>query len=195
MQSAFYQRHLEAGVVTKRSFYMPGNEYLGDYFQLWLGLFQSTVLGDMAYLNVDIQHKAFPSMYDRLTDLVQDIQRDSRTNPNLNAPLDSRVYDTLRRHLSGLDIRYMLGDKGYERKFLGLEAPPSQYKFDKDGTLVTIEAYLRTTYNYAVKYPQIPCIKMGNPNKSMVVPLELCSLNNKQVSSKLFFFSIFFIHF
>lgn len=183
-QSAFYQAHLEAGVSTKRSFYLPGaREYLGDFFQLWYGLFQSTVLGDMPFLNIDIQHKAFPTHYEHLTELVKDVQQDNRMQPNLNAPLDRNAAEALKRHLAGLDICYKINDKGYERKFLGLEVPPGQFKFEKDGKQITIEAYLRTTYNYKLIHPHMPCIKMGTATHAITVPLELCSLSEKQVSS------------
>lgn len=176
---------MEEGVSTKRSFYLPGQrEYLGDFFQLWYGLFQSTVLGDMPFLNIDIQHKAFPKQYEHLTDLVKDVLQDSRQAPDLNSELDRYAQDALRRHLSGLDIRYQINDKGYERKFLALELPPSKCKFEKDGKQVTIESYLQSTYKYKIKYPRMPCIKMGTMQHSITVPLELCSLSEKQVSSQ-----------
>lgn len=163
---------------------MPGQgEYLGDYFELWYGLFQSTVLGDMPFLNIDIQHKAFPKRYDDMTRLVVDVMENIRQRPNLNAQLDTYASEALRKHLSGLDIRYKMNDRGYESKFLSLVSPPGQYKFEKDGRQITIESYLRETYNYVIRYPQMPCIKMGNPQKPIVVPLELCSLSEKQVTS------------
>lgn len=184
-QSAFYQPHLEAGVSTKRSFYLPGNrEYLGDFFQLWYGLFQSTVLGDEPFLNIDIQHKAFPTQYEKLTDLVSDILKDNRMPDNLSLALDNRAIETLRKHLSGLDIRYKMNDKGYERKFLGIDLPPGEFKFEKDGKQITIQKYLLDTYKYKIQWPKLPCIKMGTTAHTITVPIELCSLNEKQALNR-----------
>lgn len=171
-----------------RSFYLRPKDrpqYLGDYFELWLGLFQSTVLGDMPFLNVDIAHKAFPKSYPCLIDIFEDMKEDRRLrNINTNGPIDHDVKQALTKHLAGLEIRYVSPKDGtmFERKFFSIENPPGQVMFQKDGKNMSVLDYFQRTLNKTVRYPQMPCIKMGNSLKSITVPMEFCALSNAQVS-------------
>lgn len=111
------------GVQGGRSFFLrpSGKRFdLGDFFELWLGLFQSTVLGDVPYLNVDVSHKAFPRAYANLVDSVQD------AGGYVNNQLDPRLQDSLSTHLRGMDICYnMPGNAGRKmHKFIKLDAEP-----------------------------------------------------------------------
>lgn len=172
-----------------RSFYLRPKDrplYLGDYFELWYGLFQSTVLGDMPFLNVDIAHKAFPKSYTSLIDIFTDMQQDRRfqNGINTNRPIDNDVKDALKKHLSGLDIHYTSPKDGqiYERKFASVENPPGQIMFQKDDKNISVLEYFEKTLNKKIQYPQMPCIKMGNRIRTITVPIEFCSLSNAQVS-------------
>lgn len=110
LQAAYYQqRLLNVGVPDKRSFFLPATgrrEYLGDFYELWLGLFQSVVLGNIPLLNVDVNHKAFPKRYNSLIDMFPDMQQDMRMNIDPNQPLDRFVVQALQKHLGGLEICY-----------------------------------------------------------------------------------------
>lgn len=149
MKAAFHQEKLKHGIQGGRSFFLPPppkeNRYLGDFSELWLGLFQSLCLGQMPFLNVDVNHKAFPKYYSSLIDLLQDLERDENKKPNnfrsnrtiridLNQPLEYWVIDALKQHLSGLDICYTIPGTSNKRihKFIRVEREPAQAKFEQN---------------------------------------------------------------
>lgn len=171
------------GVGVGRAFYKPLIENnrpydLGDDFDLWTGLFQSTILGSRPYLNVDIAHKAFPRPVPLL-----DLLASKRCDPNRG--IDPRTMEGLRSHLKGLRISYAVPNhpktlKSY--KFNDFRDPPSQHKFknDKD-KMVTITEYMQTTYNVKLKFPNLPSIWVGAPDRKIYLPLEFCSIAANQV--------------
>lgn len=184
LKGAYHQEHLRNGISAARSFYLPEDrpEYLGDYFELWLGLFQSTVLGYQPYLNVDIAHKAFPKRYNSLVDLVEDIKRESR-----NVRDDRGLYEELRKHLKGLDLIYVTpGNASQKRvyKFLDLDKKPNEVRFKDDqngGKETTVAEYFQQR-KFLIRRPDLPCVKIGNSIRPIIVPMEHCELPSTQVS-------------
>lgn len=171
------------GVGVGRAFYRPlienGQTFsLGDYYDLWTGLFQSTVLGNQPYLNVDIAHKAFPSAMKLL-----DIMRGMRIDPGRN--IDNRALEQFKTHLKGLRIRYEVPGhpktlKSY--KFLDFRDPPSKHSFKNDkGQMVTILQYMQTAYNVRLQFPNLPSVWVGNPERNVYLPMEFCSVASNQV--------------
>lgn len=159
-------------------------EYLGDFYELWLGLFQSVVLGNVPYLNVDVNHKAFPKRYESMVDLLRDMQ-DDRTRIDLNRPLDRFVVNALERHLAGLEICYRGPGSSKIYKFMRVVNDPANERFtDANGQQKTILQYFRET-NRNIQYPQLQCLRLGNALRSIVVPMELCSIPDTQVKSKM----------
>ncbi len=190
LKGAYQQEHLEDGVQVARSFYIPTDprKYLGDFFELWLGLFQSTVLGYQIYLNVDVAHKAFPKRYSSLLDLLDQIEgeieeeRRRTKGYKLRDPLS-----VMRAHLSGMDVIYKTpGSAGKKRvyKFMDLVGTPSQEKFkDCNDKLVSVASYF-AEQKYPIEYPDLPCVKLGNSIKSITVPMEHCSLSDRQAINR-----------
>lgn len=123
---------------------------LQDGMELWLGLFQSAILGrKQLYLNVDVSHKAFPSEMDIL-DLVCDVAR-SRNVPN---QLDRYQCEDIERFLKGLEITYKFGDIETSMKFNGLKKSAKDQKFKKDdGTELSVYDYFRIEKKFTLKYP------------------------------------------
>lgn len=152
---------------------------LGDFYELWIGMFQSTILGSIPYVNVDIAHKAFPRRTG-LIELINELGRDFRTRsgPNLNAQLDYNVINNVTNHLKGLDIGYDMpggGIKAY--KFAGLTEPARKLTFKMDERDITVEKYFENR-GHRLKYPNLPCIK--TVGKSFF-PVELCFVIGGQV--------------
>lgn len=156
----------------------PQNRFdLGDNYELWTGLYQSTVLGSQPYLNVDIAHKAFP-----MTLSVIDVLD---RNVDLKKDLSSRDRNALLSHLNGLMIEYtMPGNQASTRtyKFFGLNPNSKTHKFrsDQDKKEYTIEEYFRSR-GVTIKYPLLPTLKLGNSVKNITVPMELCCVAGNQV--------------
>ncbi|XP_055305200.1 protein argonaute-2-like [Sitodiplosis mosellana] len=181
LKSAFHQPHLRNGVLGGRSFFLPPDrrEYLGDFYELWLGLFQSMVLGNVPYLNVDVNHKAFPKRYPSLVDLLNDMGVDS------NRGLDRNVEYALRQHLKGLEIRYNKpNDKAMIYKFMDIVGPPGNVRFTlENGQQKTILQYFQET-GRNIRNVNLPCIKLGNTIKNIIVPMEMCGIPDTQVINK-----------
>lgn len=150
---------------------------LGDNYELWTGLYQSTVLGSCPYLNVDIAHKAFPSEKS-----IKDILVESRVN--LDREMDIRAKNEILNHLKGLLITYtMSGQEASRRtyKFLGFNDSANKFKFKtEDKKEITIAEYFKSR-GFIVKYPLLPTLKLGNAVKNITVPLEFCSVAGYQV--------------
>lgn len=183
--------HLSNGVQVGRSFftYPTGKSYdLGDFYELWTGLFQSTVLGSIPYVNVDVAHKAFPQPIG-LVDLIGGLYRNSRfARGDIKTPLDRNVADSLQQHLRGLRIIYKMpggdaSEKGY--KFLGLANIPAAEMFMSDGKNISVLAYFKSR-NYDIQFPNLPCLKVGSSIKSISLPAELCRIPGGQVSYQLY---------
>lgn len=167
-----------------RSFFTYPTQYndLGDFYELWTGLFQSTILGSRPYVNVDIAHKAFPSGMDLLK-IVDTLCANNRAG-GLNMELDRRVEGDLDRHLKGLRIIYAPpgGDasrKSYKYSRLGLI--PEREMFTVDGQQKSVLNYFQSK-GITLRYPKLKCVKVGNAVRSISLPMEYCSVAGGQVS-------------
>ncbi|XP_037046508.1 protein argonaute-2-like [Bradysia coprophila] len=182
LKGAFQQKHLEMGIQAARSFFIPASnrEYLGDFFELWLGLFQSSVLGSNIYINVDIAHKGFPERYDSLVKMLEQMANEYRCDIR-------QATNYMRRHLSGMDVIYKtptVDGTMYSYKFVDLVGVPDKETFkDKDGNRLTVAEYFQTQ-NYTITRPDLPCVKLGNSIKNIVVPMEHCSLSDRQAINR-----------
>lgn len=187
------------GIQGGRSFFLPptkGRQYLGDCFELWLGLFQSLCLGKIPLINVDVNHKAFPKRYNDLTDMLRDMERDEqekrardRRNQggpqfriDLNRPLDRFILNAVENFLKGLEICYTNTKTGVQRiyKYMSLERSPDQVTFSLGNQQTTVLKHFQNT-GRKIQYPALPCIKIGNSLNNQIVPMEFCSIFNKQV--------------
>lgn len=156
---------------------------MGDFYELWLGLFQSLCLGDIPLLNVDVNHKAFPKRYNNLIDLLRDMENDLRMRIDLNRKLDYKAEQALQRHLAGLEICYTNPGMGSKRiyKFMSLDRSPGELSFTlENGQKTTVLDYFKNS-GRRIQYPALPCIKLGNSVKNQAVPLEFCSIPDTQV--------------
>lgn len=159
---------------------LPTRRYdLGDNYELWTGLYQSTVLGSRPYLNVDIAHKAFPSEKN-IIDILSDMR-----NVNLRSDLDSRARNELQSHLMGLQISYAMPGHDASRrsyKFLGFNTNANTFKFmnDQEQREYTVADYFRSR-GCSLQYPLLPTLKLGNAIKNITVPMEFCSVAGFQV--------------
>lgn len=153
---------------------------LGDFYELWIGMFQSTILGSIPYVNVDIAHKAFPSSIS-IIEIIKNSSSYRGDVVNLNKPLDSAIINNVTTHLKGLDIGYNMpggtGVKAY--KFSRLTEPATKLKFSIDNKETTVEQYFASR-NFQLKYPNLPCISTANKS---FFPVELCHVIGGQVRS------------
>ncbi|VVC41898.1 Argonaute linker 2 domain,Ribonuclease H-like domain,PAZ domain,Piwi domain,Argonaute, linker 1 [Cinara cedri] len=162
---------------------------LGEGMELWKGFFQSHVIGWKPYLNIDVAHKDFPK-YQLLTSYIQ-----NDLNCSLDTELDFISQNTLANYVKGLKVRFMIPNKPNTQrayKVNGLFESASKFIFkidddDKDETkiktkkMITVLQYFKITKNYTIKYPNLPCLHVGNVNKKIAVPIELCTVQRGQL--------------
>lgn len=181
------QDALSNGVQVGRSFFTyPSRPLdLGDFYDLWTGLFQSTIIGSRPYINVDVAHKAFPAPM-HLMDIVQGIYKNLRiTDANVHTPLRPNAANILERHLRGLRIIYEMpgqgaSTKGY--KFMALGQTPDKEKFESDGQLVSVLQYFQSK-THPIRFANLPCLKVGNALRNIALPMEFCRIPPGQVCS------------
>lgn len=139
----------------------------------------------MPFLNVDVAHKAFPKRYRNLLDLIEDISQDMRCRTDFTRPLDYKIISELRRHLSGMDICYKgpgATDGGKIYKFASVVEKPAQVRFNQDGRETNVLLYFQSRQPNSIRFPEMPCLKLGNNVRNISVPIEFCSLSDAQVS-------------
>lgn len=169
LRSAFDRDDL---IRHKRSVFAPPSErnrmFMKDNYELYIGLYQSFVMGERPFLNVDVAHKAFPSA---ASDLI----------PLLN---QYRNFDEI---LSGLNLVYTSPMTQEKRmyKFNGIRGSADREMFndDSDGRRKSIVQYFQEK-GYRVKHPNLPCLHIGPPNRNILIPIELLSLPGGQALNR-----------
>lgn len=183
-----FQDALSNGVQVGRSFFpfpVRQSEYLGDFYDLWRGLFQSTILGRIPYVNVDIANKAFPTPMN-VINIVDELYKQNRNaRGDRRSPLDRGIADQLHRHMRGLRIIYdMPGNqasaKSYKYLQLG-EMPSREFFTNNDGARISVLDHMRQR-NFTIQYENLPCIQVGNMVKKVSLPMEFCRIPPGQVS-------------
>lgn len=158
----------------------PNPVDLGDFYELWIGMFQSTILGRIPYVNVDIAHKAFPKRTE-LIELIKEVCYDHRQRRpvDLSRQLDYGAITNVTNHLKGLDIGYNLpggaGTKSY--KFARLTEPAERLTFSHDGKEITVAQYFQSR-GHRLNFPNLPCISTVGRS---YFPVELCFVIGGQV--------------
>ncbi|KAG7199076.1 hypothetical protein KM043_017975 [Ampulex compressa] len=169
--------HQDNGVVS-----------LSNGMALWVGAFQSAVLGWKPYLNIDVAHKAFPkcqSVIDLMIELCEN-PRDRRygggdSRPaNLNLELVERNSEKIAKYLKGLKVQYMIPNIPTSKRthrVNGLVECAATHKFaGSDGKTFTIEQYFAQEKQYKIKYPRLKCLWVGPMDKKVYIPAELCTI-------------------
>lgn len=149
-------------------FVPPTNEehrkHLGDNYELLIGLFQSFVMGERPFLNVDVSHKAFPSHANNLGDVY-----DYYTN---------QQGKDLRTILDGLTLVYAspMTKERKSFKFNAVRRSAKQERFrDANNKEWTVENYFKSK-GIILEYPGDPCIHVGPRNQNMLIPMEFLSI-------------------
>lgn len=156
---------------------------LTEGLELWLGLFQSAVLGRRSlYLNVDVAHKAFPSAISVL-DVLASFERDGRVPSRLNKWQE----DQLNNYLKMLSIAYRPNPNQPAKTFgyNGIVQPANRAVFvDEDGKKMTVEQYFQQKKNIRLRYPDLPCLHVGSRVRNIYLPLEFCEIPAGQATNK-----------
>ncbi|XP_017150991.2 protein argonaute-2-like [Drosophila miranda] len=175
-------------VRSGRSFYQlsePGKVHsLENGEEVLFGLFQALVLGDRPFVNVDITHKCF-QLAMPVVEYLERFQTKSKITAQTN--LESRR-SGIDAHLKGISVAYeppksfLSATRVYKVNAL-TQYPASRQAFDCDGTKVTVAAYFKSR-GYALRFPNLLCLHVGSPQKSVYLPIELCRIEGKQALNR-----------
>jgi eukaryotic translation initiation factor 2C len=159
---------------------------LGEGMELWKGFFQSPVMGWKPYLNIDVAHKGFPKCQPLINFITNEL------NCNINSELDQRAYSALSSYVKGLKIDFMVPNQPNTKrsyKVVGLLDNATRFRFEMEDPArgkqtLNVVQYFRITRNYVIKYPNLPCLHVGNVNKKTAIPIELCIVQKGQLRLK-----------
>uniref|UniRef100_A0A1B0F9L7 Piwi domain-containing protein n=1 Tax=Glossina morsitans morsitans TaxID=37546 RepID=A0A1B0F9L7_GLOMM len=169
------------GIRCGRSFYRKPDEYydLGDGYEMYTGIYQAAILGEVPLLNVDISHKSFP----KPQSLVQCL-KDYKIDPRYTME-DNRTRKFIQQFLKGICITYTpppsFGALPKIYKVLDIDDEPARITFTMDdGKETTVKDYF-TAKGCLLQYPSLNCIKAGTKKREMSLPMEFCSVAENQV--------------
>ncbi|XP_043472206.1 protein argonaute-2-like isoform X2 [Leptopilina heterotoma] len=169
-----------------RSFFTPPTghiAYLGDGVELWVGLFQSAVLGWKPLLNVDVAHKGFPksqNVIDLMSELCRVQGAPTRRDIDYNR-------EEIEKFLKRLKVKCEIpGQVESKRTYTinKLVKCPRENYFEHQDKQVSVEMYYQIEKKYKIKYPDLPCLHVGPQQKNIHVPPELCTILPGQATNK-----------
>ncbi|KAG8037434.1 hypothetical protein G9C98_005644, partial [Cotesia typhae] len=180
LRSAPYSRAISIG----RSFFQcPQSQAfdLDNGMELWVGMFQSAVLGWKPYFNVDISHKSFPKAVSVMEAIKEQCAEPKKPPPQeLTAEMISKSMVSINKFLEGMKIVFQIPNKpSTKRNFsvngLGLPAKDAKFTLD-NGQESTVANYFHRLKGYKIKRADLPCLWVGSKQKKVLVPIELCTI-------------------
>uniref|UniRef100_A0A905ATI6 Uncharacterized protein n=1 Tax=Glossina morsitans morsitans TaxID=37546 RepID=A0A905ATI6_GLOMM len=172
------------GIRVGRSFYRKPAEFydLGDGYEMYTGIYQAAILGEVPLLNVDISHKSFPK-----TQSIIQYMRECGVDPNRSIE-DNRVRKTITLFLKGIDIIYAppakFGALPKKYKAFDIGDAPGQTTFTlDDGKKTTVKDYFASK-GCILQYPYLNCITAGSTTRKISLPMEFCSIAGDQVLNR-----------
>uniref|UniRef100_A0A1A9UL17 Piwi domain-containing protein n=1 Tax=Glossina austeni TaxID=7395 RepID=A0A1A9UL17_GLOAU len=169
------------GTRCGRSFYRKPDEYydLGDGYEMYTGIYQAAILGEVPLLNVDISHKSFP----KPQSLVQCL-KDYKIDPRYTME-DSRSKKFIQQFLKGIRITYTpppsFGALPKIYKVLDIGDAPARITFTMDDDKETTVKDYFAAKGSLLQYPSLNCITTGTKKHEISLPMEFCSVTENQV--------------
>nr|XP_050850291.1 protein argonaute-2-like [Vespula vulgaris] len=166
--------------VGRSIFWQPTgrSESLSNGMELWIGSFQSAILGWKPLLNVDVAHKGFPKSQN-VMDLIKELCLRGE-NRDITLSDVNQNQEKIKKFLVGLKVHYVIPNIPSSKRtqvVRGFAECPRINVFSRDdGTSSTIENYFRKEKNYIIRYPTLPCLWIGPETKKIYVPPELCTI-------------------
>ncbi|XP_034237385.1 protein argonaute-2-like [Thrips palmi] len=183
LRSASARNFIQVG----RSFFCPQERplNLGSGMELWLGFFQSFIMGHKPYINIDVAHKGFP-MERPLLDILQEFA------PNAKSPSEALqnqyTKSNFEKFIKGLKVEYKIPRIDSSKRTYrvnGLRKNAFDERFElADGRKMCIGEYFEKEKQYKLRFPGLPCIHVGPREKDILVPMELCLLIGGQPTMK-----------
>eukprot|EP00794_Sanderia_malayensis_P004420 gene4420-5010_t len=179
-------RHLPSlrYIPVGRSFFSPPDEpgcyQLGNGREVWFGYHQSLRPSQWKMMiNLDISSSAFYKTQPVLDLLCKIVQEDFKKKKR-----QLRDHERVKflKEIKGLKIQIThLGKVKRKYRVTGvtlLSTGCQTFKMENDGLVsdVIVASYFLERYNFKLKYPNLPCLQVGDPSKSVYLPIEVCEV-------------------
>ncbi|KAM5570275.1 protein argonaute 1B-like [Rosa sericea] len=170
-----------------RSFYSPDlgrRQSLGEGLESWRGFYQSIRPTQMGLsLNIDMSSTAFIEPLPIIEFVNQLLNRDISFRQLSDA---DRV--KIKKALRGIKVE--VTHRGLMRRkyrITGLTSQPTReltFPLDERGTMKSVVDYFHETYGFIIKHTQLPCLQVGNQQRSNYLPMEVCKIVEGQRYSR-----------
>ncbi|KAI9140772.1 PAZ domain-containing protein [Paraphysoderma sedebokerense] len=172
--------------VIGRSFFLRDRAVpLGGGVEMWRGIFQSVRPGSgKLFLNVDVAASAFVRPL-QLPDYVADVL--GRVPEDLQRqPLTEHDRRRVERMLKMVQIEtiHRSDRRKYKVSKVSAESANRLQFTQEDGTKMTIADYFKKTYGKALRFPNLPCVAVGDVRKGIFLPMEVCKIVEGQRYTK-----------
>ena len=179
----------------QRSHFPPKAEVidLGQGKSLWVGTFKSVRVGWNLVLNVDMANK--PGYEKKM---VMQFIREFLGRPGFRGGppqlvaenqlaeklRDRRTSESVSKELKGLKVRFLRpgGPRQYRVNKL-TDKGSKNLMLDVEGMAMSVFDYFVKEFKIRLRFPDLPCLHVGNPNRTIYWPLEMCEIQ-KQVAPK-----------
>ena len=154
---------------------------LGGGLDLWFGYQPSIIMGRWkVYLQLDVTSKGFTQEMELLDFIDQFLnERGQRFDPNY--PLNPGQLRDLSKALSGYKIK--ANHTGFVKKVVDFKE--NSYKMLKDtDPPQNVGQYFMSKYNYNIRFPKLPLVRVHPKDKDICIPAELCTIRGKQPALK-----------
>jgi eukaryotic translation initiation factor 2C len=181
------QRPSMSLTTVGRSFFTRNDsKVLGDGAECWMGFHQSVRPAQGKLLvNVDISATAFYEPGPILNFVARNLGR--RMPSELKSPLKQRDVDKCERLLKGVKVVVThRGEMRRKYKIASLTRSPADETYfmhsrkSEGGQTVekeiTVADYFQLQYNFQLRFPHLPCLKVGSPQRVVYLPLEVCDI-------------------
>ncbi|XP_025603016.2 protein argonaute-2-like isoform X2 [Athalia rosae] len=173
-------------VQVGRSFFpkpTTGTVDLGNGLELWVGMFQSAIIGWKPFLNIDVAHKGFPKAQNLIDFMKEFLQRRQFTADEVNYAKPSIV-----KQLRGLKVLYEIPDLPTSKRTHRINdlmgnSVDTIFTLD-NGQKISIFDYFLKEKKYRIKHQYMPVVWVGGRNRQIYVPAELCTIVPGQVTMK-----------
>jgi len=162
-------------VVGRNLFGPNGAKSLGEGAELWFGYFQSIrATQNRLVVNLDLAATAFVEAMSVLEYLGETLSL--RDTPMSLAKYQHSAFSKAVRGVK-VNITHRPGvRRSYRVNGLSRESAERTFFENDDGERMSIVQYFQRTYNIRLRYPKLPCLHVGAPQKKNYLPMEVCHI-------------------
>ncbi|GMF12856.1 unnamed protein product [Phytophthora lilii] len=162
-------------VVGRNLFNGNGAKSLGEGAELWFGYFQSLrATQNRLVVNLDLAATAFVEAMD-----VADYLCETLAMRNMPTSLNKFQHSAFSKAVRGVKVN-ITHRPGVKRSYRvnGLSKNTAENTFfeNDEGQRMSIAQYFQKTYNVRLRYPKLPCLHVGAPQKKNFLPIEVCHI-------------------